>query len=207
MLLLFLSGILIAEDAMDLSRAIGFSGGMISGSGFSYRKLDHKGGFQINGGLLANNGNGSIMEDESVHDIYYWYPDTSHIYTEYDWDMSVSGSFGYNYYKTLRKAKNSTLYLLAGAALYFRSEKEISRDYQYAQIDSAKYRILYVTDEKIQWVHDGTFNLGAGFGIEYNITDHIRVSVDWPLVFSFSTDSDFQIFMYIPQGGIHYYFK
>lgn len=205
-LIILMATVMCAQEAKDFSKAIGFSAGLTSGSGFSYRKLDHIGGFQINGGILTQRGNGSLME-EQPYEIYYWDPDTSLIYTDYNWDMTVSGSFGYNHYKTLRRTNNSTLYLLAGGAVYFRSEHEISRDFKYSQIDSSKYQIKYISDEKSEWIHDGTINLGAGFGIEYNITDNIRISLDWPLVFSLSTDSDFQIIMYVPQGSIHYYFK
>ena len=53
---------------------------------------------------------------------------------------------------------------------------------------------------------DFIYNIGAGFGIEYKLNENIRLNLEWPLCFSFYEDQT-RIIMYMPQGGIHYYFK
>ncbi len=47
-------------------------------------------------------------------------------------------------------------------------------------------------------------NFGIGIGIDYKLTENIHLNLDWPLVLS-KSDEDFDIIMYIPQAGIHYY--
>jgi hypothetical protein len=189
--LLFVCVIASAQDDTNLSKAIGFSGGMISGSGFSYRKIDEKGGYQINGGLVGWNRNEQLPAESDL-----WY---SHkIATEYAWNMHVNGNIGVNLYKTLRKAQKSTLYLLWGGAIYVDAEQEISRKHLNGK---------YISDEESTWDSHIRLNAGAGFGFEYHITENIHIAMEWPLTLSFAGNSEFEIIMYIPQGGIHYYFE
>lgn len=193
----FLLGILLftsiawAQEGIHLSKAIGFGGGLISGSGFSYRKIDEKGGYQINGGLVGWNQNEQLPSESDL-----WY--SNYVVTEYAWNMYVNGNVGINFYKTLRKAEKSTLYLLWGSAIYLDAEQELSRKHQYGQ---------YISDEKTSWDTNLKVNAGAGFGFEYHITENIHLALEWPLTLSFSGNSEFNIIMYIPQGGIHYYFE
>ena len=49
-------------------------------------------------------------------------------------------------------------------------------------------------------------NIGIGIGIDYQLTDYIHINLDWPFVYSRGEDN-FDLIMYIPQAGIHYYFK
>ncbi len=189
--ILLLTTTVWAQEELQLSKAIGFGGGMISGSGFSYRKIDDKGGFQINGGLIGWNRN-ETLPDES--DLRF----SDYVYTEYAWNMYINGNVGVNLYKTLRKAEKSTLYLLYGAAVYLEAEQEISRRYQGGH---------YISEEQTNWSNDLIFNTGAGFGFEYHVTENIHLALEWPLILSLGGNSDFEIIMYIPQGGIHYYFE
>jgi hypothetical protein len=179
------------QEGKMLSKAIGFAGGLISGSGFSYRKIDEKGGYQINGGLVGWNRNETLPAESDL-----WYSD--YVVTEYAWNMYINGNVGVNLYKTLRKAEKSTLYLLCGSAIYIDAEEETSRKHQYGH---------YISPEKNTWDTNLQVNAGAGFGFEYHITENIHLALEWPLTLSIGGETDFQIIMYIPQGGIHYYFE
>ena len=44
---------------------------------------------------------------------------------------------------------------------------------------------------------------GIGLGLSYNITKHISLSLELPLTVS----DDGDIWMIVPQGAIHYYYK
>ena len=189
--LIFFTSVAWAQEGMNLTKAIGFGGGLISGSGFSYRKIDEKSGYQINSGLVGWNQHGELPAEDELRSSDY-------VVTEYASNMYVNGNIGINFYKTLRKAKKSTLYLLYGSAIYIEAEEEVSRKHQNGQ---------YISEEESTWDNDIRVNAGAGFGFEYNITKNIHVALEWPLTLSISGDSEFEIIMYIPQGGIHYYFE
>ncbi|MBC8312649.1 MAG: hypothetical protein H8E33_00190 [Candidatus Cloacimonetes bacterium] len=77
-------------------------------------------------------------------------------------------------------------------------------------IDYQHYAFLQVSFSVIESKEfDYTINTGFGIGMEWQIlknNENFILSFEWPLVFSFKKD-DFSIMMYIPQAGIHYYFK
>ncbi len=207
--LMSLSTILFSQDT-KLTKGLGFAAGMISGSGFSYRQLDETRGFQITFGLMSFNDGAD--EDETWFSEGYtrsynpggWTPDTSRIYTERDWGYDGSwGNVGFMYYLPLHRAKKSTFYGMTGVSTYFTTETEYSKDYKYSILSDSTYSYGPVSDIKQTDKSTRDIFFGIGLGIEYEILENIRISVDLPMTFSRSGN----ITMFIPQAGVHYYFR
>ena len=192
--------VLVAEEK-DYKLGLGFGGGMISGSGFSFRKLSDKGGFQINFGAIMQNN----KDCEGCFDDVGWYSfeDTTKTFTETNYDGFGNVNLGVNLYKTLHNGKRSKLYLLGGVAGYLNFEKSYTQEFEYNENSQTWEKI---GDIKKNNENDYRLNLGFGFGFDYKISTNISVNLEWPLVFSL-TGKEVDIFMYIPQAGIHYYFK
>ncbi|MBC8384534.1 MAG: outer membrane beta-barrel protein [Candidatus Cloacimonetes bacterium] len=194
--------VVISAEEQDYKLGLGFGGGIISGSGFSLRKLSDKGGFQINLGAIIRNDTGC---DDCFDYDHSWltFEDTTEVFTERAYDGWGNINAGINLYKTLHNGRKSKLYLLAGTAGYLNFETRYEQDFAYNENDQ-------------EWEKNGdmrstkdtelTINLGAGFGFDYKLSKNIRLNLEWPLAISFSTGGT-NIFMYIPQAGIHYYFK
>ncbi len=191
---------LSAED--ELRHGLGFTGGMISGSGFSYRQMNETYGFQFAFGALMDNS--SECEDcfAESYDADWIYEEDG-IYTESSYGNIMHMNLGLSIYKPLHHGKKSSLYLLVGTAGYLFSEDITEQDYIFNDTDD-----LWVQSgqERVESNTELAINVGAGFGIEYNLSSNIKLNFEWPLVFSFQ-EEDLNIFMYIPQAGIHYYFK
>lgn len=200
--LLIMAFVISAEDK-DYELGLGFGGGMISGSGFSFRKLNDNGGYQINFGAIMQNYDDDCEDcfDNELHGDYYG--DIGEIYTDRDYDSFGNLNLGGNLYKTLHKGSRTKLYLLGGGAVYMSFEKNYEQDYEWNSIDEVWEKIGEMqTENKKEFV----YNFGGGFGFDYEVTDNISVNLEWPLTLSFSGE-DLNIFMYVPQAGIHYYFK
>lgn len=193
---------LLSANEKELEYGLGFAGGMTSGSGFSFRRLNADIGYQFNLGALMDNSSRCI---DCFPEVYSgeWYYDEDGIFTDYSYGKSLYANLGASIYKPLHQGNKSCFYLLAGTAGYFFQEEISKQDYIYNVADSVWVKSGQVRNEKN---NEYTFNVGAGFGIEYKLSENIRLNLEWPLVFSF-LDGDMNIYMYIPQGGIHYYFK
>ena len=194
-LLLLVSSFAFSQFS-DLTQGLGFAAGMPSGTGFSYRQMNENHGFQITLGALAY---GSDDEDYLEEDQYYY-----EIYTSQTGvSNNIWGNIGLTYYKPLHRAEKSLFYGFAGISVYYTSEEYMAQDYIYIQeIDSTFTRELVGSEKE---VHETNLNefVGVGLGLSYNITKNIRLSLELP--FTVSNDGD--IWMIVPQGGLHYYFK
>jgi hypothetical protein len=111
--ILLITGITVLS-ADVLSKSIGMSAGYISGSGFSYRVMDGKIGYQIAGGLLY-----------SKHEEELYYSDEK--YDEIYNGSNISATFYYN----LINKETSRFYLLAGTTFFRVYEKYEDYDYYY----------------------------------------------------------------------------
>ena len=198
------------SQTTELSKGIGLGAGMISGTGFSYRQLNDNHGFQITFGIMK------FGDDEGYDDLYftegynseynpiYWIPDTSRSYTEYEYGYGGSwGNIGLTYYKTLHLGKRTKFYALAGASMYYSSGSDYKRDYRYALLSDSTYSYGPVGDLEELYPADIVYFVGAGIGLEYELTDNIRLSTELPLSFS----SRGLITMFIPNLAVHYYYK
>lgn len=185
----------------NFKHGLGFTGGMISGSGFSYRQMNETYGFQIALGVITLGDDDDIDFEESGG--HYGWSDTTSTHIMEDEGISYLTNIGVSYYKHLHRGEKSTFYCLAGTAAYM----------DFGEIREQIF--VYNTDDGI-WETSGEpteetefnlrFNVGIGIGIDYKLTENISLNLDWPLVFS-KSDEELDIIMYIPQAGIHYYFK
>lgn len=202
---LILTSSLAFSQNKTLKHGLGFSAGMISGTGFSYRQMGEKYGFQIAFGIISYN------NDDYDFDFGYtasynpdiWVPNTSRANTEIESGRETWANAGITFYKILHRAKKSSFYIFTGVGNYFSSEIEYRQDYKYIILSENTYSYEKVGNEKKSTESDFKLYSGIGIGLDYNLTENIHISIAWPLTIS----NDGDIYMYIPQGGIHYYFK
>ena len=187
---------LSAEE--KLTKSLGFAGGLISGSGFAYRQISENKGFQITFGAIS-------YDDYDCHfpETYPAYSDDHSNYTDDCYGRETFANIGATYIKPLHQSEKSMFYLLGGAALYYSAEDYSEQLYVYNEASD-----LYMATGESTESTDTSYiiNVGAGFGIEYKLTENIRISLDWPIVASKDSDH-LNITMAIPQGAIQYYFK
>jgi len=189
----------------DLTQGLGFAAGMPSGTGFSYRQMCENHGFQITTGALAFN-----YDDE-----YDYYIDESPrpIPDDYIPEMNSTqrsesndhfwGNIGLTYFKPLHRAEKSLFYGFAGVSAYYTTEKYVETNYQYFQETDSTYIYKPIGAEKELHETDLDMFVGIGLGISYNITENIRFSLELP----FTVSDQGHVWMIVPQGGLHYYFK
>lgn len=190
----------------DLTQGLGFAAGMPSGTGFSYRNMNENHGFQITVGALAFSYDDDYdLPDERIefaHD--GWEPNTDEIYTESSWDNDEFwGNIGLTYFKPLHRAEKSLFYGFAAVSTYYTTEKYIEREYKYFQETASTYIYKPISEEIELRETDLDIFVGIGVGITYNITNNIRFSLELP----FTVSDQGHIWMIVPQGGLHYFFK
>lgn len=195
----------VTVSAQGTERALGFGGGMISGSGFSYRQYSGNLGFQVNIGALSTTDGGSDFVDSQPVETGdgTWHPDTSNTWTESQSGRFTNFNIGIQGLYSLHQSHKSKFYVLAGVAVYQSSEIEYEQDYRYTQISATTWDYVKVGAErkgKDTWTR---VNIGAGIGFEYYISDNIHLAVEFPL----TRCSNGDIFMHIPQGHLHYWFR
>lgn len=209
--LIIVSIILIGStfpQSSEFTQGLGFAGGMPSGSGFSYRQMNENYGFQVTFGIM-------VFQEDDFEDYYTegykgsyalndWTPDTNQIFTDESYrDTRKWGNIGITYYKPLHRSNKSLFYGFAGISTYYTSQTYQTRDYKYTLTSDSTFSYDPINDAKEVKDNKFTFFAGVGLGIEYSITDNIRIHLEMPITI---VDNG-NIFMYIPQGGIHYYFK
>jgi hypothetical protein len=193
------------QGAETFRNGLGIFGGMISGSGFSYRRMDDRFGCQFTFGILSSKG-GNIDFTPSVtlpYDARYGKPTPSVLYTETRTGRSISGNAGINFYKPLHRTTKFCFYLLAGASCYFSTEKRYEQDYGYSNVADSSYTSGPVGERRSKRKTDATVFGGGGIGFEWKFSENLRFSLEWPILLS----SDGDLIMYIPQGGMHYFFR
>lgn len=187
----------------DLTQGLGFAAGMPSGTGFSYRQMNENHGFQITAGGLAYSYDD---EDYLEEDPYYYEMEqkSDEIYTRQTGESNnFWGNIGLTYYKPLHRAEKSLFYGFAGISVYYTSEEYMAQDYIYIQeIDSTFTRELVGSEKELRETDLDMF-VGIGVGLTYNITNNIRFSLELP----FTISNEGHIWMIVPQGGLHYFFK
>lgn len=192
------------RGAETFRNGLGIFGGMISGSGFSYRRMDDRFGCQFTFGILSSRGNidfsTSVMTQP--YDARYWKPVPSVLNTETRTGRSITGNIGLNLYKPLHRTRKTCFYLLAGVSCYFSTEKRVEQDYGYSNVTDSTYSFGPVGERRSKWKTDTTVYGGAGIGFEWKFSENLRLSLEWPILLS----SDGDLIMYIPQGGMHYFF-
>ena len=203
---LLLSSSFAFSQYSDLTHGLGFAAGMPSGTGFSYRHMSENHGFQVTAGAVAYDFNEEYdyyLGDEMPRTINDgWTPDE--FYTDRTSGVDhFWGNIGLTYYKPLHRADRSLFYGFAGASIYYSSEKYIERIYQYFEVTDSTYIYKpYGSDKELRETETDIF-FGGGLGLTFNITNNIRFSLELP----FTISNEGHIWMIVPQGGLHYFFK
>ena len=197
-IIFLLAGSLAAQQKYQ--HGLGFAGGMISGSGFSYRFLSDNFGYQINLAGISE-GNNDYDFPESISDEWLE-PESSATFIDYKDGRNTYLNIGFTFLKPLHSREKSTFYALAGVAIYYSSDEYSEQKYSY---DFTQEQFLPEGEVQKFNKTTSTYNFGGGIGISYNLTENITIFIDWPLVLSYQDNLD--IVMAIPQGGIHYFFR
>jgi hypothetical protein len=191
-------------SAGDLRHALGFFGGQISGSGFSYRQMRAGAGFQITFGLLSSKGDKDIEPPMAyTFEAPSQPPDLSMKNAFVRSGRDFRWNVGVNVYKTLHRSARTCFYCLTGAAVYGSRRPETVQDYGTAWISGNTYSYGPLGSPRKRVESERTANAGLGLGIEWAATENLRFSLEWPLTVS----SDGDVTMIIPQGGLQYYFR
>ncbi len=192
----------------DYSVGLGVAGGLVSGSGLSYRNVGESKGIQFTFGIMSF----PYEEDEyswsdertGEYGQFDWTPDTTQVYREYNYGNGGTwGNMGLVFLKPLHRADKSMFYLLGGVSVYYTSTIDKYRDYRYTILSDSTYSYTAASDLTEDKTSDYTFRVGLGIGLEYAITENIRLSLDLPLTVSDRKE----ITMIIPEAGLYYYFK
>lgn len=200
-LIIFFQGTALFAEEKPLRHGLGFAAGMLSGSGFSYRQINQKYGFQVTFGLISFNNNSSDFV-ESYRTSGFG-PEMDKTYTEEKEGRETNGNIGIMLFRNLNRSNRSQFYGMIGLGNYFSDEVIYKREYKYTYIESNTY--LYEPISPIRKDHrkELTTYIGLGFGLEWSWTNNIHMTIEWPL----TVTNDWDIYMYVPQAGIHYYFK
>jgi len=181
---------------------LGFAAGQPSGLGLSYRKMSDNYGFQITIGALSVNqdnwgGNYYRLGDVAID----WIPSTKP-FTEKNYLRETNANLGILIFKVLHSAKRSRFYAFAGGSVFYNVDSFEEYTYEYQLQSDDTYVVHEISGPKKSSESHSTIYGGVGIGIEFRITQNIRVAVEWPL--TLSSNGDFV--MYIPQTGLHYFF-
>ncbi|NQV36957.1 MAG: hypothetical protein HQ509_03005 [Candidatus Marinimicrobia bacterium] len=200
----------IFPQSSELSTGLGVAAGMITGSGLSYRNIGESKGIQFTFGIM------SFPHDDYDDETYWredhmgsygvidWVPDTSRTDKMYEYSNGGTwGNAGLVFIKPLHRAEKSMFYLLGGVSMYYSSSSDYYMEYKYIHDTDSTYTYKAVSDRKKETTTDYTFRVGAGIGLEYELTENIRFSLDLPLTIS----DNKQITMIVPEAGLYYYFK
>lgn len=197
------------SEEPSLSKALGISGGLISGSGLSYRNIGVKNGYQVTFGIISLPYDNSGMRTMENHYQYTWYgdwtPDTSVVYKNYEYGYGGTwANCGVKYFRPLHRADKSTFYSYAGVSAYYSSSIDYYTEYKYfLNTSDSTYTYEDVSPRKKEVTTKTTFRIGAGIGIEYKLTENIRLALDLPITFA----DDGRITMILPEGGVYYYYR
>ncbi len=187
----------------ELQHGLGFAAGQISGIGFSYRQMRESFGFQITAGFISYTNDTEMSPGYTrSYDRDVWIPPEI-VMEERSIERETDGSAGLTLFKILHKSDRSRFYLLAGISSFFSHETYKVQEYQYKIKNEETYSYMPTGTSSKESEFDQTLFGGIGLGLELKITDNIRFAFEWPL--SISNQGD--VYMYIPQAGLHYFFK
>jgi hypothetical protein len=180
---------------------------MQSGIGFSYKKIDDKHGFQITIGAIGTSSSDDdyyFSEDHTQRFDYGWTPNVNETIIEISGDNGYFwGNMGVLYIKPLHRVEKSLFYGFTGLSANYTVDKYYERPYKYFHDSAYDYTYRAVGPEKEVKDSETRIFLGVGLGLSYNVTKHITISLELP----FTISDEGNIWMIIPQGSIHYFYK
>ena len=185
------------------TKGLGFAAGMPAGIGFSYRSVGEHWGYQISGGVISNTWGHDDYRYEITSTWWGDDVDTSQVYHWSYHDRNTDGNLGLLFIRPLHRTSRSMFYGFLGLG-GFLSINEITRqDWHYVIEDDSTVVYREIGDEYAADEIYVTWYLGAGIGIQWNLTENIRISAEMPV----TVTNEKNVYMYVPQIGVHYYFR
>ena len=182
------------------SRSLGIQFGSSSGSGYVMRWIGETHGLQATLGA-STSGDNDVKFPEYIYEEDV---DVSGASVNYDRrGRKTSLTAGLNYIHILDESSKTRFFIALGGSYKIAREKVFTRRYNSLQSSYYDYSLdttVPMTDEirkKDVWT------VGAGPGFEFVLDRHFRFTIDLPITYN----SDEEIVMYIPQVGLHYYFR
>ncbi|MDZ7372087.1 MAG: hypothetical protein ONB12_13080 [candidate division KSB1 bacterium] len=203
-ILLCLVVLTVSLTAEETANGLGFAAGQLAGIGFSYRYLPDNYGFQVSFGVLSLKQNNDYQPTSyrGSYDPDKWLPPIEPYPISYN-TRDTHANIGVLLFKVLHSAKRSRFYLFTGGSIMYNESNYKEQYYGYTIIDASTFEYGPVGKPNKRTEKESTRYFGLGIGMEYKLTDNIRIAVEWPL--SYTSKGDWV--MYIPQGGLHYFFK
>ncbi|MDD2506597.1 MAG: hypothetical protein PHQ78_04695 [Candidatus Cloacimonetes bacterium] len=92
---------------------------------------------------------------------------------------------GINYLQPLLMGEKTNFYIICGGSYSFRKER------------------IYEDEDHSEWKSKDRWTVGIGPGFEFQISNHLRLTVELPITHDHKGDTS----MLIPASGLYYYFK
>ena len=182
------------------SRSLGIQFGSSSGSGYVMRWIGDTHGLQATLGASTYGSNDVKFPTTLWQDELEASGNTADYVRR---GRRTSLTAGLNYIYILDQSPKTRFFIAMGGAYKIGREKQFTRRYN---LSSGSYN-QYVLDESVpeleETVNTDKWTVGAGPGFEFTLDRHFKFTIDLPITLS----SDDEIIMYIPQVGLHYYFR
>lgn len=198
LLLLIASGSLFAQYRG--SRSLGIQFGTSSGSGYAMRWIGEHHGLQATLGA-STTGSNDVKFAENL-----WEEDVESSAATIDYTRKgrrTSLVAGLNYIYILDESSKSRFFVALGGSYKIGRENVYTRRYNRIDNSYYEYALDYSVPMKEELRKTDLWTVGAGPGFEFVLDRHFRFTIDLPITYN----SDEDIVMYIPQVGLHYYFR
>ena len=197
------SAALLSAERLNSQAAIGFHAGTSTGIGYAMRWMGPIHGAQVTFGAYTLGKKQPSFVEFDDWDNEYAGEDTINIVYN---GRRAAINIGLNYLYNLDEFGAGRVYIMAGGTYQYFQQKKFSQDFVLQPYDGTHYYNFYTpqpgTEENwLKKEHRWTF--GAGPGFEWALSKQFRIAIELPITYNWEHD----IVMWIPQGGIYYYFK
>lgn len=182
------------------NKSLGIQFGSSSGSGYAMRWIGQTHGLQITLGALSTGDNDVKFQQ------YLWNEDIDSDAQTVEYTREgrrTTLSAGLNYIHVLDQSDRTRFFVAMGGAYRVGREQRFTRVYNLQQGTYPEYELDYDIPMTEETVNVDKWTVGAGPGFEFVLDRRFRFTIDLPVTYS----SDDKIVMYVPQVGLHYYFR
>ncbi|HOH47041.1 MAG TPA: hypothetical protein PLX59_04315 [Candidatus Cloacimonadota bacterium] len=182
------------------SRSLGIQFGTSSGSGYVLRWIGETHGLQATLGA-STSGDNDVKFPENL-----WEEDVETAAQSVNYERKgrkTSLTAGLNYIHILDESAKTRFFIALGGSYKIAREKIFARRYNRITSTYYEYELDYTVPMSEEIHKKDVWTVGAGPGFEFVLDRHFRFTIDLPITYN----SDEEIVMYIPQVGLHYYFR
>lgn len=182
------------------SRSLGIQFGTSSGSGYVMRWIGETHGLQATLGA-STSGDNDVKFPENL-----WEEDVETAAQSVNYERKgrkTSLTAGLNYIYILDESAKTRFFIALGGSYKIAREKIFARRYNRITSTYYEYELDYTVPMSEEIHKKDVWTVGAGPGFEFVLDRHFRFTIDLPITYN----SDEEIVMYIPQVGLHYYFR